>query len=143
MNSEPTLTRGIIFSDSFIREEVTRKNSFIGTFQVYNLPQFPFQVPPFFVTAFITNLSVQPGTNLDVTARIEHPTNGVVIGSSSVKLAFQATPDRNETFEVPMPFAGVIFATAGIYKATILVNNELIGERALFVRDVRSPAPQQ
>lgn len=142
MNFEPALSQGIVFSDGVIVEHVTGKRSYIGSFHNFNLPQFPFQIPPFNVTAFLTNISEQ--VELDVTARIENPSNGVVQASSGVKVNFQKQPDRNEMNEITVPIFNLVFQAAGLYKVIILVNNEKVGERNLFVRDVRASAqPQQ
>jgi hypothetical protein len=142
MNFEPALSQGIVFSDGVIVEHMTGKRSYIGCFHNYNLPQFPFPVPPFNVTAFITNISEQ--AELDVTARIENPSNGVVLASNGVKVNFQNQPNRNEMNEITIPIFNLAFQAAGLYKVIILINNEKVGERNLFVRDVRSPAqPQQ
>src|ERR1035437_7465817 len=142
MNFEPALATGMVFSDSVIREQGTGKNTLIGCFQQYNLPQFPFQVPPFFITAFLTNLTSEV-TSLDVPARIENPQNGVVLASSAVKVAFQKPTDRNEITEICLPVFNLAFHAAGLYKAVILVNNEKVGERNIFVKDVRAPAQAQ
>jgi hypothetical protein len=139
-NFEPALTKGIIFSDGVIREEGTRKNSFLGSFQVYNLIQFPAPVPPFFVTPLITNLTPDV-KEFNIVVRIENPTNGMVLASTASHIAFPAPPDRNETFEVPMVVFNLAFPSAGLYKATVLVNNELVGERVLYVKDARAPSP--
>jgi hypothetical protein len=142
MNFEPALTQGIVFSDLVIREQGTGKNSIIGSFQVYNLPQFPFAVPPFFITAFLTNVPAEV-TNLDMTARIENPQNGAVLASSSIKVSFQRPSDRNESNEVVLPILNLAFPAAGLYKAVILANNEKVGERNLFVRDIRASTQPQ
>ena len=114
MNFEPALSQGIIFSDSVIREHGTGKHSFIGTFQNFNLPRFPFQVPPFYVTAFLTNIAGQG--ELNVTARIENPANGTVLASTDIKAGFQRTPDRNEINEIPVPIFNLAFTEAGLYR---------------------------
>jgi hypothetical protein len=141
-NVEPALTIGILFSDGLIREEGTRKNTFIGTFQAFNLVKFPSQVPPFFVTPLLTNLTPDL-KQMDVTVRIENPQNSVVLVSASSHVDFNGAPNRNETFEIPMVVFGLAFQIPGEYRVTVLVNNELIGGRPLFVRDARSPSISQ
>jgi len=141
MNSEPTLTQGIIFCDQIIREQGTGKISYIGTFHNYNLPQFPVQIPPFFVSAFISNIT--EANEIDVTTRIENPKNGMVMSSIAVKVAFQKKPERNEMHEIYMPIFNLVFHEAGLYKAVILVNNEKVGERDLLVRDIRASTQPQ
>jgi hypothetical protein len=129
---EPALMPGILLSDGAIREMGTGKCTFIGSFQLYNLPQFPCAVPPFFVTAFITNLGPEVKA-LDVTMRIENPQNSMVLASAAVKINFGQALDRKYVFEVPVPIAGLTFPSAGTYTVVILVNNEKLGERPLHV----------
>ncbi len=131
--SEPALMPGILLSDSVIREMGTGKCTFIGSFQMYNLPQFPFQVPPFFVTAFVANLGPEVKA-LDITIRVENPQNSMVLASAAVKIDFgQQTPDRRAAYEIPVPIAGLTFPAAGTYSVVVLVNNEKLGERPLHV----------
>ena len=120
-----------------IREHVTGKNTLVGCFCAYNLPQIPFQVPPFFATAAVTNISPEV-KELNVTARIENPQNGVVLASTAAKVQFAKPPSRNDVTEVAIPIFNVGFPAAGLYKVVILVNNEKIGERNLPVNDIRA-----
>jgi len=138
MSSDPTLTLGIIFSDLAIREQGTGKSTLVGCFSSYNLPQIPCVVPPFYVTAFLTNISGDI-KELDVTARIENPKNGVVLASTAGKIQFTQPQDRDDVTEMPIPIFNLGFPSAELYKVVILVNNEKIGERNLLVRDSRAP----
>jgi hypothetical protein len=134
---EPALMPGILLSDGAIREMGTGKCTFIGSFQLYNLPQFPCGVPPFFVTAFVTNLGLEV-KGLDITIRIENPQNSMVLASAAVKIDFgQHSPDRKYVYEIPVPIAGLTFPSAGVYTVVVLVNNEKLGERPLHVLAVQ------
>jgi len=141
MEFEPTLTHAIVFSDMVIREAGTGKCSYIGSFQRYTLPQFPVQVPPFFVSIFLTNLG--PVRSVNITARIENAQTGMVLGNSAVSVGFGAEPKRADIFEISLPIFGLGFPAPGDHKAVILVNNEKVGERTLPVLSITvSPQPQ-
>jgi hypothetical protein len=137
MSFEPALTLGIIFSDTAIREQGTGKNSLIGCFSIFNLPQIPCAVAPFFITAFITNLTGDL-KEIDVTARIENPKNGMVLASTTGKIQFLQPQERNDVSEISIPIFNLGFPSAELYKVVILINNEKVGERPLLVRDSRA-----
>jgi len=137
MTFEPTLTPAIVFSDSVIKEQGTGKSVIIGSFGVYNLPQFPFPVPPFFATVFVTNLTPDV-KELDITARVENPQNGLVLAATAAKVQLPKPPSRNDVSEISFPLVNIVFPAAGLYKVVILANNEKIGERDLMVNDIRS-----
>jgi hypothetical protein len=140
MNSEPTLTQAIIFSDSVIREHGTGKCSYIGSFQRYTLPRFPFGAPPFFISTFLTNLSAV--NQLNVTARIENSKTGVVLTNASVGVGFGKPPNRTDIFEIALPCGGFMIPAPDLYKVVILVNNEKVGERDLpAIHITSSPEP--
>ena len=134
-NVEPTLAFGIVISDNAIREEGTGKLSFIGSFQNFNFPTFPFQSPPFFVTAFITNLAGQID-KLTITARVEQPKSGHVVRSSSIEIGFKKPIDKDEIFEIPFGLPPCIFPAAGVYQIVVLVNNEKVGHRDFRVNPI-------
>src|SRR5260370_685419 len=82
MEIEPTLTPNINFSDSIIREQGSGKLTLVGTFQRFNVQQFPFQPAPFFVTVALANLRGKlQGFKMSV--RLQHKSSGHVIFSPS------------------------------------------------------------
>jgi hypothetical protein len=137
MNFEPALTPGIVFSDLVIKEHATGKNSLIGSFACYNLPQFPAAVPPFWVTAFVSNIP-HDIKSMEVTARVENTQNGLVLASTAAKVQFGMQPKREDATEVCIPILNLGFPAAGLYKVVVLVNNETVGERNLPVNDIRA-----
>ncbi|HXD01339.1 MAG TPA: hypothetical protein VN048_18520 [Verrucomicrobiae bacterium] len=141
MNSEPALIPAILLSDMAIREMMTGKVSYIGSFQSFTVPAFPYPVAPFFVTPFVTNLS--DVTTLSLTARIENPENGVVLASSAIGIAFGRPSKRNEIYEIPIPMGSIVFSAPFNYRVVILVNNEKIGDRELAVLSTTPPPQQQ
>jgi hypothetical protein len=125
--TEPALVQGIILSDHVVREQGTNKATCVGIFHLYNLPQFPFPVPPFFATVGVTNL--QPDVReLDVTCRLEVASSGHVLKSASahLKLPPEAPPLRKSVV-VDLSFP--------------LVNTEQIGYRFLDVNAITATAP--
>lgn len=139
MNTEPVIAQGIIFSDTVIREHVTGKLSYIGSFQNYNLAQMPSPVPPFVITALITNLEgVQ---NINVAVRLDHKEKGITVASSGIGVGFTQPPKRNQVFEISIPMPGLVFPEPGIYVAAILVNTDQVGQRELIVQQITSTTP--
>lgn len=146
MQIEPVLTPGIILSDLVIRETGSNKLSLIGCFQRFSFPHFPAQTGVWFVTVGVTRIRGAIST-LNVTARIEVAESAHVISSSNAQIQFPKDnppiqPDA--IFEIPLPFAGVIFQNPGKYSVVILVDTEEVGRRLLEVAPVtQSAAPQQ
>ncbi len=138
---EPALLKSIMLSDTVIREGGTNKLSLIGIFAQFNASKFPFQIPLFYATPFITNLS---GTHesIAVVLRIENPSTGDVLASASGTIqpgeagSEPAPIDRDVIFEIPYPFPGVVFPEAGRYVIKALINGEEIGERFFKVLSV-------
>ena len=93
---EPTLVKGIILSDSVIREHGTGKLSLIGCFTTYNFQILPSVAQPFVVTVFLTNLEGRLET-FPITVRIEAPDSGHVLASSMAHLStdIEASTDRH------------------------------------------------
>jgi hypothetical protein len=146
MQTEPVLTPGIIFSDMVIREAGSNKLSLIGCFQRFSFPHFPAQTGVWFVTVGVTGIRGAINS-LNVTARIEVAESAHVISSSNAQLQFPkdnppVQPDV--IFEVPLPFAGVVFQNPGKYSVLILVDTEEVGTRMLEVVPItQSTTPQQ
>jgi hypothetical protein len=130
---EPVLCKGIMLSDSVIREHGTGKLSLIGCFSSYNFPILPFVAPPFVVTVLVTNLEGRL-QNFPVTVRIEAPGSGHVLASSMAQLNSEIEVPRSEIFEVAMGIGPINYADPGIYKVKVLAGNEDMGERDLTVR---------
>ncbi len=142
MESSEPICSSIIFSDQTIREEGSGKLSLIGCFQGFNASHFPFQSPSFFITVFITNLRAVPEL-LHVTANIKIPKAGVVLASCGAQLRppqHGATINPKVCIEIPLPFASVTFGAAGEYDVTVLVDEEEVGSRPIFVNTVPNPA---
>jgi hypothetical protein len=138
---EPALVPYIIFSDSVIREMGTGKLSFIGSFQQFNAIKFPLAVPPFFITARITNLHGDL-EKIRLTVRLEEPHSGLVVCNMGAEVVLPEKIKRGSDIEIPFPMTNVVFQHQGNYDVTILLNNELVGKRPISVRSVPSGPPQ-
>jgi hypothetical protein len=132
---EPTLCKGIMLSDSVIREHGTGKLSLIGCFTAYNFPMLPFVAPPFVVTVLVTNLEGRL-QSFPITVRIEAPGSGHVLASSMAQLNSEVEVPRSDIFEVPIAVGPINYVDPGIYKVKVLAQNEDMGDRDLTVRKV-------
>jgi hypothetical protein len=143
MNIEPVCV-SIVLSDLVICEMGTGKNSLIGCFNNYNFPRFPAAPPPYFITAALTNLDPTV-KSFDVTARIEDPSNGMVLTSvgAHIQLREPILLTKEAIFEVPIPGMPFVFHKPGNYWVIVLVNNVEAGKRSLTVNSVNAlPNPQ-
>src|SRR5271165_4770547 len=123
----------IIFSDSAIREHGTSKMTLVGCFQAFHASSFPFFCPPFFVTALIEDFSVNE--QMTVKASVEN-SQGVELGWVTGQVRIQAVVGEKAQSEVPLPFRTIRFESLGEYTVRILVGEEEIGRRALFVNSI-------
>lgn len=146
IDSEPTLTQGILLSDLSIVEQGTQKRSIIGCFDQLNFRQFPVKIGRFFITAWVTN--VQGSVNeLDFTIRIQEKSSAHVVFSSSSKINFheQQNFERDKVLAISTPVVGMAISNPGIYSVVLILNGDEIGSRDFQVRLVARPAepPQQ
>jgi len=134
MSSDPVIL-GIILSDSVIREWGTGKLSLIGCFNAYNVPGFPFQVPPFVTTIILTNFKGKLTKPKNVTARIEDPTNSIVLANISGQI--NAPPEYDftgaEVLEMAFPMMPFPIYHAGPYSVDVLIDGEKVGSRNIMV----------
>jgi len=140
MKTEPVAI-SIVLSDFVICEQGTGKNSLIGCFHNYNFHRFPAMPPPFFITATLTNLDPEIKA-FDVTARIEDPSNCMVLTSvgAHVQIPEPIILTKEVVIEVPMPGAPFIIQKPGKYLVMIFVNNVQAGQRPLIVNPITAPA---
>lgn len=140
MNTDPVAV-SIVLSDSVICEQGTGKNSLIGCFNNFNLPQFPFPTPLFFITAAITNLDPSI-KKFDVTARIEDPSNGMVLRSvgAHIELADPIVLTKETILEFPLAVMPFLIPKPGNFEVIVLVNNAQAGKRLLTVNPITAPS---
>ncbi len=140
MKTEPVAT-SIILSDLVVCEHGTGKNSLIGCFNNYNFIRFPAAPPPFLITASLTNLDPEI-KEFDVTARIEDPSNGMVLTSvgAHIQLREPYILTKEAVIDVPMVGMPFLFQKPSNYLIIILVNNVQVGKRPFTVNSVTAPA---
>jgi hypothetical protein len=134
MEIEPTLTPNVNFSDGVIREHGSGKLTLIGTFHVFNVPKFPFQPPPFFVTVSLSNFRGKLD-HFKIAIRIEEKSSGYVVASAGGEIATQSEIKQTETVQIPFQLTG-IFPSAGLYSVIVLAQGEPIGSRDLIVNPI-------
>lgn len=134
---EPVLCPSILFSDLTVREFGTSKISLIGTFAQFNAPQFPFIAPPFHVTLLLTNIQ-GPIEQLPVTIRIEAEGSGHVVASTTGSVPIPATHGREDVAQIVFGMPPAQYQAPGRHNVLVLVRNEPIGSRPLFIRPLSS-----
>jgi hypothetical protein len=135
IENEPVVIPAILLSDGIIREAGTGKLSYIGVFSQWNVPQLPFLVAPFYITAHVGNFR-HGGREVPVTLRIEKA-DGPPIWSMEGKVAF---PEKDLPsgliVELPTPVVGLQLAETGRYTVRVLIDGEEVGRRDTFVRQI-------
>ncbi len=134
MDCEPTLVKAVTFSDLVIREQGTGKLTLVGCFSNFNVSAFPFTSPPFYATVVMANFRGKL-EKVNICLRVEHE-SGLVLASVAAAIGTQRDLAPNDAIELPFPLPPMIFQSAGVYKAVVLVNNEIIGQRDLVVRPI-------
>lgn len=134
MEIEPTVTSNINFSDAVIREHGTGKISLIGTFDKFNVPKFPFQPPPFFITVCLSNFHGKLD-KFNVAIRLEQKSSGYVVASAGGEIGSTTDLNPTDTIQVPFQLTGV-FPAAGLYTVVVLAQSEQIASRDLTVNPV-------
>jgi len=137
MDTEPVISPSILFSDLTVRESGTDKVSLIGTFSQFNAPRFPFIAPPFHVTVLLTNIR-GPIEGLPVTIRIEAEGSGHVVQSVSAPVPIPATHSLTDIAQIVFGIPPTQYQAPGSFEVLVLVRNEAIGKRPLFVKPVVS-----
>lgn len=130
--SDAVIEPFIVFSDTVIREGGTGKLSFIGTFDQWNSPNFPFRAPAFVVTVRLTNLVGQL-SKVRVTFRAEERGTGHVIASAGAEINSEREFSRSDAIELPIKIPTIQFQHSGEYELVVLVNNEPLGKRVFKV----------
>lgn len=114
----------ILVCDKVISEEGTRKKSLIGVFDTINYTQLPFAVPELWV---YVNLSDVLG---EYSIRIElvHLDENRAI--AKIKSKLRGKPNQ----ELGYCFRNMTFGKDGIYVFRFWVNDDVIGEKYLYVK---------
>ena len=126
----PTLSPGIIFSDSANRDD-TGKLVLGGVFHAMRASGFPFTSPPCFATAFITGLSGRI-RDLPVTLNIVDG-SGSILSSTIGRINAITEISLRHVAEISFPVPPTEFKVAGHYRAVVLIDGEPVGSRGLNV----------
>ncbi|HEY3755909.1 MAG TPA: hypothetical protein VGL42_07145 [Opitutaceae bacterium] len=141
MDNEPVVIPAIILSDTVIREAGTGKLSYIGSFSQWNVPELPFAIAPFYVTAHVANFR-HGGQEVPVALRIEDQ-DGNRVWNAEGKVAF---PGRELPpgliVELPTPVVGLSFRTTGRYTIRIIVADDELGHRDVQLRVIPPQPPR-
>lgn len=127
----PTLSPGIIFSDSAKRDDATGKLVLAGVFHAMRASGFPFTSPSCFATAFITGLSGKI-RDLPVTLNMVDA-NGNILSSAIGRINSVTEISLWHVAEISFPVPPTEFKVAGHYLAVVLIDGEPIGSRGLNI----------
>jgi hypothetical protein len=136
--AEPVTIPAVLFSDLMIREANTNKCTLIGIFNQWNCPKFPFQTPPFWVTAFIGNM--RGVKEINITIRLEANASGHVLASLAANIRFpESGIPENAVIEIPLPVNSIVLPFPGVFRAVVLADDEKIAERGFLA--IHTPIP--
>lgn len=121
---EPVLL-ALIPCDRVITED-NGKKCVIGTFTSFQLPTFPFTVPPWAVYACITNVSGEQSFALN----LKHADSQQIVLPVAGRLNAATKAD---TIEMGIPVSGVTFADEGEHVLELYVAGQLVGARVVNV----------
>jgi hypothetical protein len=112
--------------DYFILDERTKNVSLIGCFNRLRLPEFPFAASRFYVFALLTD-GLGEGL-LELTLSHLASEEEIFRLETTIRL-----PHRFTELRVPFPIVECYFPEPGAYLFTLLIDNEIIGERRFEV----------
>jgi len=129
----------ISFSEKVIREAGTEKLSIINSFQRFYGREFPFVVPPFFVTVGFAGLSGKV-ERLKVAVELVNGAGAQIVPPVSMEVSSKAEVTPDEAFEMSFFLPSCRFDAPGVYEVLFRVGDHLVGRRSLPARLM--PAPQ-
>jgi len=121
---EPLLT-ALLMADTIVSED-NGKKVLVGVFSKFNFPQFPAQVPPWFLYAGVENLE---GHNT-FTFNLAREDTQEVAFSAGGEMQIQ---DPTSGVEIVLMVPPIIFRSHGIYVLQFLVNGQVLISRNLPV----------
>jgi hypothetical protein len=122
----PPLSIGLTLCNSTIIEEGTRKLTLVGTFHNFLTSSFPFTPPPFHVVAVLIGGHGEGDLGLTLT-RLETDSEVFAIHR---RISFA---DRLKAVRVMLRLRNCVFADAGAYVMTILVDGEWVAQQRFEV----------
>jgi hypothetical protein len=130
------ICKGLILSDLVLRDAGTGKISLINCFTNINALTFPFQAPPFFITALVSGVDALRGKSLQFKVSIKERNSDVHVLEVSGQIIAQGTGDPDEVGEMVWSIPSLIFPQVGVYDAVLTVDGQELGVRSLLVRAV-------
>ena len=121
---EPLLT-ALLMADTIVTED-NGKKVLVGVFSKFNLPQFPAQVPPWFLFAGVENLV---GHNT-FTFNLAREDTQEVAFSAGGEIQIQ---DPTSGVEIVLMVPPIVFRSHGTYVLQFLVNGQVLISRNLPV----------
>lgn len=121
---EPLLT-ALLMADTIVTED-NGKKVIVGVFSRFNLPQFPAQVPPWFLFAGVENLVGH--NNFTFNLAREDTQEVAFSASGEVEIA-----DPNSGVEIVLMVPPIIFRAFGTYVLQFIVNGQVLISRNLPV----------
>ena len=128
-------------SDQVIRDTATGKISLINCFTAFNSAAFPFQAPPFFITALVFGVAGK-GKPIHFKVSIKKRDSENYILDISGEATPQGTADPDEIAEMVWAIPSLIFPEVGVYDIVITINREEFRSRSLIVKAITG-APVQ
>ena len=123
----------LLIADRVIRED-NGKRGIIGSFNTFNIPRFPWVVPPFFIYANIEGLAGE----IEFSLNIVRSESDLVVFSFGGELK---SLDPEKETELLVPVLNLQFPKTGIYTLLLNVGGYQYGSRKLIVNE--APQPQQ
>ena len=127
MSDSPFL-HALLTCDQVIMDANRGKWSAISIFSEIASPSFPATHPSMDVLAIVGDMP-KAGT---ITVSMNSP-GGVAIATESKPFE---VPDQTKAVELGVPFRMLALALPGRYSVSVHVNDQLVGERAVWVRKV-------
>jgi hypothetical protein len=123
--AEPVLV-GLLFADRIIIEN-NGKKGIIGTFSIFNSPNFPVVFPPWAIYAAVTNLQGKHTFSINL---VHEPTSQVIL---PINGEFEAR-ELSDVVELTPTIMGAVFPRDGVYSLTFNIDGAQVGSRILIVK---------
>ncbi|SRR6266498_4414116 len=140
MEIEPKLTPNIVLSDFVLRDQATGKYTLVGTFDEFNLPAFPFQPPPFFVTVSLSSFRGRL-QRYKISISIEEKASGEIFAHAIGEITSSAEVKPTDTIQIPFQLTGQ-FKSQGVHTVAVSAGNKRLGSREFLVSLKPSGAAQ-
>lgn len=125
----------MILSDLVLRDAGTGKISLINCFTNINAQAFPFQAPPFFITALVSGVALR-GKPLQFKVSIKERNSDAHVLEVTGHIPVQGSGDPDEVGEMVWSIPSLIFPQVGVYHVALTIDDQELGIRSLVVKAV-------